>query len=249
MDDRGQYMENYTYTDIAWEFLRRNKDYIRDWKNLGRVKSGEEHVKCFLEVRQNENDLLAEKKWGILKFIDPDNSNPSNVFWSPRLSKKSTRIIFSQSGSCSWENIFENTRVQHKKLILHDNSLCIKIFNNHEYFQFFIDAPVQINKRSQFYIYVPLTLNNDCCNKCAAVINGILNNKSKSSAKESRHHKLLATIDSMNKGLSHREIASHLFGEKAVEKEWSSDSWLRAKLRYRIKKANELINFGYYDYL
>ncbi|EIS85591.1 hypothetical protein YPPY66_0759, partial [Yersinia pestis PY-66] len=50
-------------------------------------------------------------------------------------------------------------------------------------------------------------------------------------------------------GFSHRDIASEIFGKELVKNEWSADSWVRAKIRYRIKKANALINYGYLNFL
>ncbi|EIT61979.1 hypothetical protein YPPY103_0708 [Yersinia pestis PY-103] len=59
----------------------------------------------------------------------------------------------------------------------------------------------------------------------------------------------MKTIDDRKQGFSHRDIASEIFGKELVKNEWSADSWVRAKIRYRIKKANALINYGYLNFL
>ena len=52
-------------------------------------------------------------------------------------------------------------------------------------------------------------------------------------------------LDSRLAGRSHRLIAIDLFGEERVEQEWSSDSPMRAQVRWRVKIALALMAGGY----
>ncbi|MCU6212919.1 hypothetical protein KWH78_17590, partial [Morganella morganii] len=54
--------------DIAWEFLRRIPEYEEDWK-LHCNTSGTDH--CHNPQRQTASDINAEKKWGLLRYVDP----------------------------------------------------------------------------------------------------------------------------------------------------------------------------------
>lgn len=234
-------MKKEIYTDFAWECLRRNKNYINSW-NVNRVN-----------IIENENqqglDLSAERLWGLLKYVDPAQSRPDNVFWSPKLSKKSLPVILGKNGDFAWADIERNPELRYKKLYLLDGSLCIKIFSHNDYFQFFISDAKELNDESKIFLYIPLSLNNSARNRCIDVINSILNNKAETDSREGQQQDLLDTIDGINEGFSHRAIASRIFGEQLVESEWSSDSWLRANIRYRIKKAINLIDTGYLNYL
>ncbi len=234
-------MNSETYTDFAWECLRRNKLYIKDWYSFKNQETSQEYL--------NDIDLIAKKKWGLLKFVDPNHATPKGVFWSPELSRRSTRIILSNNGYLTWGNIENTPNLEKKKLFLLDGSLCVKVFNKSNYFQFFIDDASALNDRSNIFLYVPLCLNNNISNKNIDIIKNIINNKIEGDDKEEQYLTLLKTVDDLNKGFSHRAIASEIFGEQLVEREWSSDSWLRSNIRYRIKKATNLINTGYLNYI
>ncbi len=52
-------------------------------------------------------------------------------------------------------------------------------------------------------------------------------------------------LDGRLAGRSLRLIAIDLFGEERVEKEWSSDSPMRARVRWRVKIALALMAGGY----
>ena len=45
--------------------------------------------------------------------------------------------------------------------------------------------------------------------------------------------------------MSERLIAVGLYGEARVEEEWRRNGWMRARVRYRLKKSLELMNGGY----
>lgn len=243
-------MNKQIYTDFAWECLRRNPGYIRDWEIAQEKKRycGNEIPDDAVSI-QSTLDLNAEKKWGLMKYVEPNNSNPIDVFWSPRLSKRSVRMVVSTTGDFTWDSIANKPGVYHKKLRLMDHSLCVKIFNNNSYFQFFTDSNSSLNENTSLFLYIPFSLQIDAINKNIDIIKGIINNRGETDEKEKHYLDLLKAIDDRKQGLTHRDIASEIFGEELVKNEWSSDSWLRANIRYRLKKANDLINSGYLNYI
>ena len=52
-------------------------------------------------------------------------------------------------------------------------------------------------------------------------------------------------LDSRLAGRSLRLIAIDLFGEERVAREWCSNGWMRARVRWRVKIALALMNGGY----
>jgi hypothetical protein len=234
-------MNSEVYTDFAWEYLRRNKYYIADWElsKNNELSSG----------IQTSLDCNAEKRWGLLKYADPSEENPKDIFWSPGLSSKSARIILSKHGDCIWGSLYKNSGMKQEKLSLQDRTTCIKIFNQNDYFQFFIEDIEKLNSNSKVFLCFPFDLDNKTKNKNVDFIKSIINNELSVCNKTPPPPNLLETIDDLNKGFSHRTIASKIFGKELVETEWSSDSWLRANIRYRIKKALTLVNTGYLNYI
>lgn len=247
-------MENKIYNDFAWECLRRNPKYIKDWEfAMGKNHTETVAIQDKSELTQSELDLNAEDKWGLLKYISPSDPNPTNVFWSPKLSNRSVRVTLSNSekikGGYTWGDMSNLPGIKHQFLRMHDNTLCVKIFNQNAYFQLFLESTTVLTEDSGIYINIPLHLELDAISKNIEILQSIVNPKIDVEAKEDQYLSLLKTIDYIKKGFSHRDIASKLFGNELVNSEWSADSWVRAKIRYRIKKANELINHGYLNFL
>ncbi|MHA7847768.1 transcriptional regulator domain-containing protein [Serratia sp. D1N4] len=249
-------MEEKVYTDFAWECLRRNPRYISDWKLAMEGERADENEIFDDTIRaQSALDLIAEKKWGLMKYVDPENPDPIDVFWSIRLSKRSIRLALSTCGDFTWGHIASKPGVHQRKLRLLDGTLCIKIFNDNGYFQFFTDSNTVLNDNASLFLYIPLSLQTDMINKNIDIIKSIINNRGEIDEsddfdeKEKSYLVFLKFIDDIKQGLTHKDIASEIFGEEVVKNEWSSDSWLRANIRYRLKKANNLINNGYLDYI
>ncbi|KFK95544.1 MULTISPECIES: DNA -binding domain-containing protein [unclassified Serratia (in: enterobacteria)] len=243
-------MKKRVYTDFAWECLRRNPQYISDWE-AAMLKEGRRvsDISDSVVKTQNVLDLEAEKKWGLMKYVDPNNPDPIDVFWSPRLSKRSIRLALSTYGDFTWGSITCKPEVHQRTLQLMDDTLCIKIFNNNNYFQFFADGGITLNENSNLFLYIPLSLKTNTISRNIDIIKSIINNRCETDEKEKHCLDLLKAIDDRNQGLTHKDIASEIFGEERVRNEWSSDSWLRANIRYRLKKANDLITSGYLNYL
>lgn len=234
------------YMDFAWECLRRNPDYIDEWSSNNEVfdKLSDDGALLY----QQRMDLQAEKNWGLLKYVDPEQSDPSNVFWSAEVSKKSTQAIYSRTNDDTWRAIYNNPRINFKKLILLNDILCFKIYNEYDYFQFFIDRDDHSTQQSGISLCIPLSASPQDTYRCLNRISGIINNKHEIKKKK-LNFQLLETIDNLKRGYSHKDIASGLFGKKLVESEWSADSWIRANVRYRIKKATALVQKEYMKYL
>ena len=56
-----------------------------------------------------------------------------------------------------------------------------------------------------------------------------------------------AVMAGVAEGRSHRRIAEDLWGAEAVAREWAPESWMRAQLRRRVRKAKALLHGGWRD--
>ena len=45
--------------------------------------------------------------------------------------------------------------------------------------------------------------------------------------------------------MSYREIAVELYGERRVAEAWPDQGWMKARVRYRVRRSLELMNGGY----
>ena len=52
-------------------------------------------------------------------------------------------------------------------------------------------------------------------------------------------------LDAKLAGRSLREIAIELYGERRVAEDWSRDGSMKARVRWRVKRALWLMNGGY----
>ena len=52
-------------------------------------------------------------------------------------------------------------------------------------------------------------------------------------------------LDSRLAGRSLRLIAVELFGEERVAREWFPNGWMRARVRWRVRTALEIMHGGY----
>ncbi|MDE0521021.1 MAG: DUF2285 domain-containing protein [Boseongicola sp.] len=61
--------------------------------------------------------------------------------------------------------------------------------------------------------------------------------------------RLLTVMDGLAAGRSARGIATDVWGEEAVAREWSADGWMRSQVRRWIAKARALADDGWRDLL
>jgi hypothetical protein len=59
------------------------------------------------------------------------------------------------------------------------------------------------------------------------------------------HLRMIQALDGRTAGASHRDIAEVVFGKRAVHRDWSADSELRARMRYLVRRSTELASSGY----
>ena len=71
-----QDMQKFTVHQIAWEFLRRNPEYIKDW---------EKKIKKFKNKQKDKFIPCDPAKWGISRYLDPNKEYARSYFnlWIP----------------------------------------------------------------------------------------------------------------------------------------------------------------------
>ncbi|KAF1366371.1 DNA -binding domain-containing protein [Yokenella regensburgei] len=227
--------------DLAWECLRRCPRYIEDWDNLHRVQSN--------DFVQSYFDICGQRKWGLLKYIDPKCDSAESVFWDFDYSNRSLNVITHPVGNISINSVVNNlSKFHQKKIKINNDCICIKLYNKNGYLQLFFNERVDEKEFENSFLY--FSANNDTTRfkrNLDFLLTGV--DKYKNYNKINLYLEILRMHDCLLQGFSYKEIATHFYGKRLTESEWGRDSWLRARIRYKLKKANELINYRYCDYL
>lgn len=224
------------FTDLAWECLRRNKYYVNDWMTF--LSSSENKT-----IRRQMLKEL-ERKWGLLRYCNPLIGNARGVFWGEAKSSRSIRVRLHEIGCISSDKITQcNNGVSLETLYLQKNDICLKRYNATGYCQIFIDKNDFKSISPDKYIYFSLK-GNELVN-----ISNFLNDTFTSSNPCDFRMNALHIYDKVAQGFSQREIAVMHYGEKIVNSEWGNDSWLRARIRYKLKIAKSLIYEDFIKYI
>ncbi|MBC8954657.1 DUF2285 domain-containing protein [Xenorhabdus sp. PB62.4] len=230
--------------DLAWEFLRRNDKYIEDWDRVKKTHPKIGNQEYYLI--QHPIDKVAEKKWGLLKYADPKNTIPAYIFWSPKYSEKwiNAFIVQASSNNNSAINLFIDNSISYVVMKSLDNKHCIKISRGNKYFQFFVEN-YSHEKNISLMLFFPLCTKLKNVKSKISEIEEILNSKSSEKNIDYSKLDLLDILDYQKKGASQRELASLIFKDIPVENVWNPDSSIRSNIRYRIKKAQNMVEKGY----
>ena len=232
----------------AWAFLRRNPDYRRGWADAAAWPVFEAAPFPVRIQSQADREALA---WGLLGWADPHGpgDNPSSPFWAeaPMLEGEWA------TGPPMLLELLARSGARLEGLRLADGSLILKIENRsvavqvlmrarHAHSRAGVDADVEMGLVFRLGFgsgqRPPLEWFEEL--ECLARGRG-------PNAPHDGDRELLTVLDGRLAGKSWREIAVNLYGVKRVAVEWSTDGWMRSRVRRRHKKARFLMEGGYRD--
>ncbi|WP_447088450.1 MULTISPECIES: transcriptional regulator domain-containing protein [Enterobacter] len=224
------------YIDFAWECIRRNQNYIDDWCIFNAYKQ-----KKILRTSMLKN---LKKKWGLIDFINPVEGSSRDVFWCEDKSSRSIRVKLHNKGHLSSDKILSlNNGVSINRLHVKGEGYCLKRYNCLGYSQIFIDEDDFYNISCDKYIYFEIIDGN------FDNITRFISNSFQPSNPCVDKMRALLMYDKHIQGLSHKEIADCIYGKKITYNEWETDGWLRARIRYKLKKARMLISEGFENFI
>lgn len=249
---------DYDGGDWAWEFLRRNPDYIADWRS-----SGPKHLPCITlcdgtKLLRLRRRFLRAEKWGLHAFSDPRLcAQKTNVFWHANALKRVVRL------NAKWPTGGEGTPVRRladfnarRQAIINADGVPLVMMKRNG-----VSVPVEISGLSNLTApFVPIIELHDLDDLSAQTellkrLQRFTDHdfraiqKPSFASDERLHHALIALDESMN-GKTYRQIAIAIFGEKKVTEEWHGHSqFLRDRTRRLVAKGIELMKGGYRDLL
>ena len=250
------YLAYLTKDRWAWEYARRNKELqnhaARGSERDVSVKTSRDGVVRILRPRTPQK--LAER-WGLVFIPDPDlNAFEADAIWSHYVFPDQVEVNCTPrkpGQSCDiWERTRHHCDVTHvtdraarEYLLLRSGGCSIQVrctgmsmlslepvrmklqISNMEAY----DTKLKNQKEALKLFTARKTAPKPKWTKTTQILrNGLI------------------ALDSLEQGLSRREIAALIYGEDAAGEDWGDDSSsLRSQLRYVIKKAEALRDGGY----
>jgi hypothetical protein len=251
-------MDAYDPSDWAWEFLRRNLDYARDWRasvprNLPWVTLSDGTK--LLRLRRR---YPRAERWGLYAFTDPSAAaRDTPVFWLPSANRRVVRARCAASdprdrGGMSPLAAFKVSRSaaigvdgipvvmlkgQGINVALELHGLAVLTRPSRMVFE--LDGLDDLTSQTERL----KTLQRFTKPEAAG------GGRSPFANDERLYHALVALDESMA-GKTYRQIATTIFGEKRVTEEWGGASqFLKDRTRRLVAKGHELMTGGYRDLL
>ena len=252
----------------AWEFLRRNQNYIEDYNRFR-----EDGPKMF-ELNSGSQLIIGEaryeeaRKWGLLFFADPSKrAEKAAVFWKPsvfpatipvalrnperekereRLDNWDEADMVILSELCCNRYVFESIN-QSRHVVLAPRRYWLQLYcdsthplDDRALISFRIDGARHANKRIESVRQL-LTLHRSSGRKLSSI--------SRRRGTETLAQAITA-LDIRQRGGSYKDIARHIFGETLVNKSWSGGhSPLKQKARRALERGQHYRDGKYLELL
>ncbi|WP_316168443.1 MULTISPECIES: DUF2285 domain-containing protein [unclassified Bradyrhizobium] len=243
--------------DWAWEFLRRNDDYIADWRC-----SIPRHLPCITlndgtKLLRLRRRFLQAEKWGLYAFADPRLcAHETTAFWHANALKRVVRLNARKpkEGEASVRRLADFHADRHAVIGVNGVPLVVMKRNG-------VRVPLEIHGLPvltasftpvyELHDLDDLTAQAELLRRLQRFADADVRTIQKPSfAADERLHQALIALDESLKGKTYRQIAIAIFGEKKVTEEWHAHSQiLRDRTRRLVAKGTELMKGGYRDLL
>lgn len=249
--------EDYAYvreldsTGWAWEFLRRNENYRRDFRmNRAGHPVAIQHVSGATLYRPRRRFLAAEE-WGLELFADPGRTAlETDVFWMPEHLRNSVSCCSKAvTKPCSGLISLDEFRGRRAVLagLAHEH---VSVSGARD------SASMFIENGTMLFGKCAVTFSHDGLSTVLrhAETLAILRRFASKSANRNRNNELpdskyldaLIALDGHLEGRNFRDIALVLFGQDRVRAHWSGDTqWMKSRIR-RASKIGKLLMNGEY---
>ena len=217
---------------LAWEYLRRNPDYQRDWRRFRHRLAG-----------------LRSRRWGLRLYEDPDfDALRLQPDWLP--DPDSLIPLHADGDSSEGAQRFRLWQIPGRKLLVHDSRrLVLSSFVGHRIVRMAIDPGLEHDMPFAYAVRPGAQASHRwrAIQTQLAVLEG--DNIGGATPRPNRvglaHMRCLQALDGMQAGASQRDIAQALFGEHEIGRRWHADSELRAQVRHLIRRGRDYMAGGY----
>jgi hypothetical protein len=243
--------------DWAWEFLRRNTDYVADWRC-----SVPRHLPC---IALNDGTRLVRlprrfpqaEKWGLHAFANPTMcAHRAHVFWHAKALKRVVRLKAKRPADREAEGAcrLADFKAERRAIIGADGIPLVFLKARG------LSVPLEVRGLSVLTApFVPVFELHDLddlsgqtglLKRLQHFTDANFRTGQKCEASDERLHHALIALDESLRGKTYRQIAITIFGEKKVAEEWQGHSqFLKDRTRRLVAKGTELMKGGYRDLL
>jgi hypothetical protein len=246
----------YDAGDWAWEFLRRNADYVADWRcsvprhlPLVTLSDGTK----LLRLRRR---FPRAEHWGLYAFANPAlGGRDAPVFWHAEALKRVVRL---NAGKLSGRDEVTTRRlsdfkIDRRAVVGVDGLPLVVMKARGTHVAVAIQGlPVLTSKFTpvfELHDLDDLSAQTELLKRLQRFTEPVPIQKPPFTIDERLHHALIALDESLA-GKTYRQIAITIFGEKRVAEEWVGPSqFLKDRTRRLVAKGTELMKGGYRDLL
>jgi hypothetical protein len=248
----------------AWEHLRRNPDYQRDYRRsrAGRQRPVKLSTGATL-IRERRRWLDAEK-WGLLAFADPEKpALNADVFWSPELLAGTLPVRLypikdENSAANNQHDEIVLSTIPTRRVLLEtaDGARHMLMSGQRFWVQLFCENPASLGDSGCVGLKIDGTKyykrRLDTADQLLSLYQstgGKLSLIGRRKDTTRLTHGLIAN-DIMRSGGSHRDVATAIYGAKLIGKEWGSpgryyEDWTRRL----VNRVHNLVDEGYKEFL
>lgn len=169
-------------SQIAWAYLRRNREYQKDAHNFAAgIQVGPEQ-EMFPCVQQTQSDVSA-KKWGLLAYADPGEHRIP--FWHPDKSKitvvAEARNAGEKTSTPPFIPMVRKAKAEVRGLLLSDGRLCLNVVLEDSLMQLMFPSGTTFEDDTPVTLILPFGLDLPVQAEKAKVLWSLLNEKVKKS--------------------------------------------------------------------
>lgn len=219
----------------AWEYLRRNPRYARDWTRF----------------RRGASQRIAAR-WGLAVLIDPRlDAREACPVWATR-APAPVRLVRDEYRSAEGRGApadhFSIWRLAGRKSLFGDGTdLRLTLRSSPQSVQ--LHVVDRLCAGDWFAYQIPAGAAQVAASRTVAAFHALhsapSDGRQRLTERPGRtdlfHAHALQVLDGLAAGASQRELAAAIFGDAAVARGWRPDSALRAQVRYLIRRARALM--------
>ena len=219
---------------LAWEYLRRNLTYQAQWMKAA-----------------DGSDGTAAIRWGLQHLEDPRrDGRVAEPIWQPT---PSSSVWLTRLGEGDASTEFQFWQIPGEKSLIHDGVRLQLTARRQSAIRRAMLAS-DLGADQPYAFCLPVT--DDIAARCRAVNEfatiyhpQVTQKPAPPPARPTRssltHMRMLQAVDGSHAGASQRDIAIAIFGDVTVKDQWTSDSELRARTRYWLRRGTALADGGY----
>lgn len=248
----------------AWEYLRRNPDYQRDFAASQAGRQTYIHLATGCLLLRETRSWLDAQKWGLLSFEDPKiPASRANVFWRPDLLAGALKVqLYPIEDDAMRPDIDQDeiilSRIQTKRVVLEtvDGIVHLLMGGDRFWIHLYCENARVVNDRARVGVQIEGMKHFQRRLDTAAQLLSLYQSSGKklSLIGRNKSSKRLAdgliAYDIIQAGGSHKDAAIAVYGRATVKQNWNqTGSYLEDTTRRLIHRANHLVKTGYRDFL